>query len=61
MVSQYNLWAKFENENFIENYNFKNKCLSTLTFYDKNIKIDLNSDLNQIDIFQLKEMQRLFF
>ena len=50
-----------ENENFIENYNFKNKCLEALILYDKNTKIDLNSDLNQIDIFQLKEMQRLFF
>ena len=51
-----------ENENFIENYNFKKQMFgSTLILYDKNIKIDLNSDLNQIDIFQLKENAKIVF
>ena len=51
-----------ENENFIENYNFKKQMFgSTLILYDKNIKIDLNSDLNQIDIFQLKKNAKIVF
>ena len=51
-----------ENENFIENHNFKKQIFgSTLILYDKNVKIDLNRDLNQIDIFQLKKNAKIVF
>ena len=56
------LIEQYEFLNFIENHNFKKQIFgSTLILYDKNVKIDLNRDLNQIDIFQLKKNAKIVF